>query len=263
MPEGLPDATLGGLIGKGFQGGVEVTLTTLILKWQGHMENSLSTVTTICELIEEFGLCLDPDIQKGDLDTVRLLRPEHRTTDAEARKVIQDSIDRGECATVEFKSSALADMKRLANTGDLHENVAVTDSCLKTVCAFLNTDGGTLLIGVEDDGIVCQGLRYDQELQGWVDDDWLLWWNGLVKGRFLESGSVFPYIQSQIVQTDVGYPVCVVQVTKRSRPSFVRRHKNSDHEFFARYGTQTESLKLPEFYEYVQTHFLANEDVAH
>lgn len=255
MPQDSPSETLEGLIAKGFRGGVEVTLTQLILLLHGHLEDPLGGATAVRKRIEKFELCLDPDVDKGDFDTVRLLRSAHETTNAEARQVVEESVRRGECTTVEFKSSAIADMKRLAHTGELHEGPSLPDSCLKTVCAFLNTDGGTLLVGVDDDGSECLGLKCDLDLKGWTDDDWMLWWNGLLKGRFLEAGSVLPYIQSQIIRTDHG-PVCVVRVMQRSRPSFVRRNSTSDHEFFVRYGTQTESLRLPEFYEYVQTHFL-------
>src|ERR1019366_8408678 len=54
----------------------------------------------------------------------------------------------GESITVEFKSSARWDVKQ--NT----QNKAMEQIIVKTVAAFLNAEGGTLLIGVDDAGQV-------------------------------------------------------------------------------------------------------------
>src|ERR1700688_203746 len=73
-------------------------------------------------------------------------------------------INQGEGATIEFKQSLEAD----ARTGA--KDPKALDGVLKTIAAFLNTEGGTLLIGVSDDGKV-RGLGQDYALLGKKQND--------------------------------------------------------------------------------------------
>ncbi len=70
---------------------------------------------------------------------------------------IQDIIEKGESAKVEFKSSLRWDIRKNKMNKSLEKEV------LKTIAAFLNFEGGTLLIGVDDDGNVL-GLENDFHL---------------------------------------------------------------------------------------------------
>ncbi len=72
---------------------------------------------------------------------------------------IRDLIARGESQTVEFKSSLQWDVRQNK------KNTALRHQVLKTIAAFLNTDGGILVIGVDDDGRVL-GLDADLALVG-------------------------------------------------------------------------------------------------
>jgi hypothetical protein len=67
------------------------------------------------------------------------------------------TISEGESQTLEFKETLHA----ASDTGDKHEGVL--HGALKTIAAFLNTAGGTLLIGVSDDGEI-RGLAKDYAL---------------------------------------------------------------------------------------------------
>lgn len=67
-------------------------------------------------------------------------------TDAE---LIREIIENGESETVEFKSTLRTNLE----TGE--KDKRMERAVLKTVVAFLNTDGGTLLVGVSDDGCIC------------------------------------------------------------------------------------------------------------
>jgi type I restriction-modification system DNA methylase subunit len=68
-------------------------------------------------------------------------------------------IAQDESARLEFKESLEADTR----TGDKHPGLVL--SVLKTIAAFLNTEGGTLLIGVSDSGEI-KGLQRDLALFG-------------------------------------------------------------------------------------------------
>ena len=45
----------------------------------------------------------------------------------------------------------------------------LTDSLTKEIVAFLNTDGGTIYIGVNDDGSVCGVTNLDESLKKIAD----------------------------------------------------------------------------------------------
>ncbi|MEK6283254.1 MAG: ATP-binding protein [Acidobacteriota bacterium] len=71
-------------------------------------------------------------------------------------------IAKGESATLEFKSSARWDMKQ-SKADKIIEGIVV-----KTVAALLNSEGGALLLGVDDDRNVI-GLAHDYKLFGKKD----------------------------------------------------------------------------------------------
>jgi len=59
---------------------------------------------------------------------------------------IDKLIENGESETVEFKSTLSKNLKTKQKDKEIEK------SCLKTITAFLNSDGGTLIIGIEDSG---------------------------------------------------------------------------------------------------------------
>ena len=72
---------------------------------------------------------------------------------------LADLLAAGESQTVEFKSTARWNV-HAGQADKKMEHVIV-----KTVCGFLNAEGGTLLIGVDDDGAVV-GLDADMQTLG-------------------------------------------------------------------------------------------------
>jgi hypothetical protein len=71
-------------------------------------------------------------------------------------RTIEELIENDEDSAVEFKSTARWDVN------EARYNKAMEDSVVKTVAGFLNTDGGTLLIGVGPD-LKTVGLDQDYE----------------------------------------------------------------------------------------------------
>ncbi len=64
------------------------------------------------------------------------------------KESITQLIEKGEGHFIEFKASLEYDIKKNERNKELNKE------CLKTMAAFLNTDGGVLLIGVKDDGSI-------------------------------------------------------------------------------------------------------------
>ena len=87
---------------------------------------------------------------------------------------IREVVQRGESDSLEFKSSARWNM-RTGKRDDAMETVIA-----KTVAAFMNSGGGTLLIGVDDDGrLIGMGPDYStlktpdsDRFELWIRDMW-------------------------------------------------------------------------------------------
>ncbi|TQE99580.1 MAG: hypothetical protein FKY71_07900, partial [Spiribacter salinus] len=90
----------------------------------------------------------------------------------------------GESATVEFKQTFSLDVRK----GTKEKYIEV--SALKTIVAFLNTKGGTLLVGVTDDGEVL-GINDEVKRFHKNNDGFLLHFKNRIKERIGEQNYLF------------------------------------------------------------------------
>lgn len=153
-------------------------------------------------------------------------------TEAEISKILQT----GESDRTEFKSTL---------RWNLHTDKAdkkIENACLKTVAAFLNSDSGLLLVGVDDEGQLL-GLQQDRFSN---DDKLLLHWNSLLKAHI---GVAFmQFIRSQVNDLQ-GQKVLLVQCLRSPKPVFFRR--DNDEVFYVRTGNGTNQLKPSEVLSYL------------
>lgn len=240
--------TLQGLVAEAYLGGAEVSLREIILAAGLQDLDPLSAAVEALRIVDSYRLILDPGIGSGDEATIRILRSRERLETG--AKKLDDLISEGESVSVEFKASLIADLRRLAKTGELHSREELEGEGLKSVCALMNAEGGHLLIGIADDGSCSGGIEKDVDFKHWNIDQWSLHWAGLLKQRFHEGAGIQPYIRSQIVMRD-STRVCMVEVLPRTEPAFVQRSKNGPFEFFCRFGPRTDSLSLPDFYRFM------------
>ena len=146
-------------------------------------------------------------------------------------------MEEGEGDRVEFKSTL---------RWNLHTNKTdkkIENACLKTVAAYLNSGGGFLLVGVDDDGNPL-GLDLDQFAN---EDKLLLHWNGLLK-QYL-GVHITPRVRSTILGV-AGKRVLIVQTLPAADPVFFRR--DNDEAFFVRTGNGTHALKPSEVLRYIE-----------
>lgn len=152
----------------------------------------------------------------------------------------------GESGRVEFKSSARWDYKQ-SNVNKELEKVIV-----KTVAAFLNSEGGTLLIGVADDGSIL-GLESDYRTFGSKQnadlyENWLI-------GRLLES---LGRDRARSIRVSFhaleGKQICRVDVSPSSHPVFFTDEK-SNERLYVRSGNSTRELAASEMLRYCGEHF--------
>jgi hypothetical protein len=152
---------------------------------------------------------------------------------------IGELIELGESLTLEFKSTLQWDVIQNSKNKGLHHSV------LKSISAFLNTAGGTLIIGVEDDGTIC-GL----------ENDFKLVQNSQDKFQQLIVSIIYEYIgpqYSQFIKLKFepinGEQICVIDVHKSSEPVYMKSSKGK--EFFVRVGNTTRSLDSEQTVNYV------------
>jgi hypothetical protein len=152
---------------------------------------------------------------------------------------ITEIIKLGESATLEFKSTLQWDV--IQNK----LNPALRKQVLKTIAAFLNSSGGTLVIGVEDNGDFF-GLANDlSTIQNSTDK-----FMNLVSTLITENiGAEFaPFIKIRIEPID-GKQVCVVDVYQAPQPAFLKSEKGT--ELYIRFGPTSRLLDTEEAVNYI------------
>jgi serine/threonine protein kinase len=153
----------------------------------------------------------------------------------------------GESASLEFKQTMRWDTQLQKRSAE------VLKASMKTVCAFLNTAGGTLLIGVADSGQPT-GLQDDlQDFSGKKTVD-----SFELKFRDALSGNLSPD-PSQLVTLSFPYAngvqICRVDVRSSPRPVFLAA-KGGPAEFFVRKGNASHPLpNVRQACEYVHDHW--------
>jgi hypothetical protein len=150
-------------------------------------------------------------------------------------------IREGENETIEFKSTLRWDI-RAGKT-----NQALERACLKTIAAFLNSAGGTLLIGVRDDGSI-EGIESDKFVN---EDKFLLHLWTLV--RTCLGRDVSPYIVTTLEKLDAK-TVCVVRCRQSNRPVFLRQ-PGFDEAYYIRVGPSSNAMDISEALKYIEDHF--------
>lgn len=147
-------------------------------------------------------------------------------------------VESGESGQVEFKSTVRWNLKK--NGVDK----AIEIAWLKTIVAFLNTDGGVLLIGVADDGNIL-GTDADRFVS---EDKLLLHVNNLLK-QHIGLNTVANIRFNPIKIED--RTVLPIECGKSSEPVFLRI--GSAEDFYVRVGPGSRKLSTSEVLAYLAT----------
>ena len=153
----------------------------------------------------------------------------------------QDLIAQGEGEFVEFKSTLRWNLK--AEKKDKNITHAIT----KTIAAFLNTDGGILLVGVADQGEVV-GFSEDRFEN---NDKMLLFLTDTIKTQL---GTLHLDHINFHTETIAGKSVLRIDVQAGSAPCYLSKEK-LDH-FYIRTGPSTTDLRLSQLFEYLNKRFV-------
>jgi hypothetical protein len=155
---------------------------------------------------------------------------------------LTEIVSSGESDSIEFKST----MRVNLHTGT--KDKRIEETALKTLAGFLNTYGGTLVIGVGDDGTPV-GIGADQFPN---EDRMSLHLVNLVKGRM--GAGVMTMVHPQFDDYE-DHRVLRVVCERSSRPVYV---SNGDREsFFVRTGPATAELTGSQMMDYIGRRFSA------
>lgn len=151
-----------------------------------------------------------------------------------------DLINKGECETVEFKSSLSWDIRKMQYSKELKIVIA------KVVASFMNSKGGILLIGVGDDKTIL-GLEKDLTRLHDSLDQFELTFTELINTYIGKSRRPFVDIKFEKIDDK---QIAVVRVAKSPRPVYVRYDGNED--FCIREGNSTQTLGVSEANDYIR-----------
>lgn len=163
------------------------------------------------------------------------------------RESVAELLAAGESERVEFKSTARVNLR----TGQKDERMEQVIA--KTACAFLNADGGTLLIGVDDAGVPL-GLAPDfGTLKSADADRFELWLRDLITSSMGQNAAAQVGVEFAELPDAAGVPalVCRVTATPSPRPVYLRAGKAASPEFWLRTGNSTRQLSVDEAADYV------------
>ncbi|MEA3350768.1 MAG: BREX system Lon protease-like protein BrxL [Chloroflexota bacterium] len=149
-------------------------------------------------------------------------------------------IDRGESDQVEFKST----LRWNLYAGQIDKDIEY--SVLKTIVAFLNKEGGTLLVGIEDDGSVL-GIEPDRFSN---EDKYLLHFGNLVNDKIGKQHADYIRWGLREIQSKR-----ILRVDCSPSPDAVFLEGKDGEEFYIRTGPASVQLSASEVLEYSRKHF--------
>jgi membrane protein YdbS with pleckstrin-like domain len=152
-------------------------------------------------------------------------------------------VSQGEGMHVEFKETLRHDVRRGEVSREMERMVG------KTIVAFLNAEGGTLVIGVNDAGETV-GLENDYKTLPKKNRDGFENHIGMLVKTMI--GLPFAKYVSAGFDLIDGKDVCIVTVGESHKPAYLRGSDKSE-EFYVRVGNSTQPFSMSEAEEYIKT----------
>ncbi|MBN2182300.1 MAG: ATP-binding protein [Sedimentisphaerales bacterium] len=188
-------------------------------------------------------LSSDADYQKALAQTKSQEKGEETETGFQNLHIFKESVEKlikqGEGHFIEFKATLEYDIK------ENQHNKGLNKECLKTIAAFLNTDGGVLLIGVKDDGIIFgieEDLKYVQRKN---TDGFELKLRSLIRNQFdPEPLGKLKIIFRKIKKTSI----CRIDIVPASLDQVI----HLDNEVYVRDGNTTIKLTGRKLTDWIQ-----------
>jgi len=161
---------------------------------------------------------------------------------------VEELIKNGENDTVEFKATLRTPIKGETDPKEIEF------SSIKTIAAFLNTRGGTLLIGVNDDKSIL-GIQADKFS---TNDELRKHWDNLIAkyniNKFCDciKTDIIMINYKEILRIDCKFSNVPVYVIN---PKGIKGPDKRIKEFYIRRSASSIALEVDEAFDYIQSHF--------
>lgn len=189
------------------------------------------------------------EIETGEKGRVKKLGSSTKSVNENS---IYDSIPKDEDAWNEFKSSFRADFQRFSKgDGKLVHNKDVEKEISVTISAMANKEGGTLFIGIDDDGKIL-GLEQDCKLLKNPNNDKLqrTIWQSIQ--NYIGNMAYASKLDLSLIEQN-SKKICVIKIPPSDEPIFI--HDNHTQESYVRIGPKSEKFSPAEFMKYCKTRF--------
>jgi predicted HTH transcriptional regulator len=173
------------------------------------------------------------------------------TQETKSEVSIEDLIEEGESNELEFKSSFRWSYQ--TETVDKKLETVI----LKSISAFGNGEGGTLIIGVDDEGKIL-GLDHDYSSLNGNKDEFELHLRNLINDVF---GKTFATSNISIRFYQINdVEICRISIKKGDKPLYLKildGNGNKTEKFYVRSGNSSQELGLSEISDYITSRFRA------
>ena len=200
--------------------------------------------------LENFELFLDKrrSILASELNS--FLNQITETTSDETTLDIKEMIAQGETHEVEFKTTMRFDLREQKTNKKLEEVI------LKTIAAFSNGQGGTLIMGVTDDMEIV-GLENDYNtLKDGTKDGFELHLRNLVNSAYgIEFASNNLIVKFPLIDES---EICVVDIKPGLKPLYTKvtdKNGQKSDKFYVRSGNSSPELPITEVASYINSRF--------
>jgi hypothetical protein len=182
-----------------------------------------------------------------------MVSQEHYSTEKEMVSELDQLIASGESASVEFKSTIWFDINQSLKNPNYtpKKETYIQDNIIKTIAGFLNSEGGSLIVGVSDDGNA-YGLDADLKFTQRKDLDGLeLELTQLLMNIFSKEivatkiRSSFPEFQQKTILR--------IDVKPSNTPIFAKTSKEQE-AFYVRIGNLTQIMSTQSAISYIAQH---------
>jgi hypothetical protein len=212
----------------------------------------LAQVIRIREVLEIHGLEIVPDVNKGEFESVRSLQ--FKSVRVGALDRLMEDLKGDEKADVEFKSTLVFDVKLYENQVPRPKvtecrSEKVLYASLKSVAAFINTEGGRLYIGIADDKSAL-GLQQDFQIPCTRNrDKWEQFFRQSLEASFKDGQVVNDHVRLDYIDY-LGVLIACASVEPRRSLSFIKSERR--YVVYRRQGNRTVEVAITDFEEFLR-----------
>lgn len=210
-----------------------------IMSPKRHLPNT-SDVNEFHQKLELLPLSLNQVQPKGPNEHIKIIIP----PDIKSTHQLNTILENEESEYLEFKSSLRWDYV----TGNINKGLEKT--IVRSIASLLNSNGGTLLIGVNDEKKVLGITRDLLTLKKKNIDGFFQHLISLISTHIGAEYTSFVQIQFEAIENET---VCILKVTRSPNPVFTK--EGESRLFYIRSGNSSRELNSQEVYHYINLHW--------